>query len=147
MTLVQISIPIAMMFLFGIAFGFVIESYGLNGWWKAVVLMAVGVFAIELCWWIARRFKIPPLMALAGPCPACSTRPPGWWFDGHDAGVLKLRCGACEQPVELWLLRKPPVERVSASVPSFALRWPEYFGVWRKLPAARTNQEREQSDT
>jgi hypothetical protein len=136
MSLVQVSIVMAVSTLFGIAFAFIAEIHGLNVWWKAAVLMTAGVLAIELCWRIALRFKIPPLMALAGPCPACGTRPPGWWCDGHDAGVLKLRCGACEQPVELWLLRKPPVGRVSASVPSFALRWPEYFGVWRRLAAA-----------
>jgi hypothetical protein len=44
-----------------------------------------------------------------------------------------LACDACGEQLELWLTRTPPVGLVSATVPVFKLRWPEFLGIWQKV--------------
>ena len=98
-----------------------------------VLLVPIFVVTLELAWFICRKFGIPPAMFLSGPCPKCNTRPPGWHCLKREEQCVQLSCGNCGAQLELWLTRKPPLEQVSSSVPSFALRWPEFLGRWRAL--------------
>jgi hypothetical protein len=86
-----------------------------------------------LAWPISRLFRMTPLMIFAGPCPGCRRRPPGWWATEIEGKKLLLSCGTCGKELELWLTRTPPVGLVSATVPVFKLRWPEFLGIWREV--------------
>lgn len=99
------------------------------------LLLLFFVVTLQFAWLICRKFGMPPLMFLSGPCPKCNTRPPGWHCLKREEHWVKLSCGNCGAQLELWLTRKPPLEQVSLSVPSFALRWPEFLGRWRALTA------------
>lgn len=60
-------------------------------------------------------------------------------FPLSDGERLILACGHCRAELELWLTRAPPADRISTSHPSFALRWPEFLGVWRAVTPAKGN--------
>ena len=94
----------------------------------------IGLAAIVLAWPLARRLGMSPLMVLAGPCPGCKQRPPGWWASrSGETERLQLVCGHCGSDLELWLTRQPPLERVAKDRPAFRLRWPEFLGIWKRI--------------
>lgn len=102
------------------------------GWMLALVAWVTTILA---AWPVARFLRVPPLMIFAGPCPACGLRPAGWWKVSHagDDKKLVLLCGNCGQAVDVWLVRPPQRNLISAIVPSYVLRHPRFFGVWRRL--------------
>jgi len=81
---------------------------------------------------ISRLLRMEPLMIFAGPCPRCRTRPGGWWGRAAGAGKWRLACGRCGQLVELWV-RSPTQELPPSQIPRYALRWPQFLGIWRPL--------------
>lgn len=89
--------------------------------------------AIVLAWPLSRLLRLRPIMAFAGPCPGCHTRPPGWYCLEYERYRAMLECGTCGTRVDLWQTRTPPAARLSTSVPSYALRWPEFLGIWRSV--------------
>ena len=97
-----------------------------------VTVGALGV-SLALAWPLCRVCGVPPLMMLAGPCPHCHKRPRGWWSRPGPKPSLDLRCGACGQPVRVWLTRTPPRGIASTHVPTYVLRWPEFLGLWRPI--------------
>ncbi len=91
-------------------------------------------------WPVCKILGVPPLSILFGPCPHCGTRPDGWRVTGHLKARLgrlpdkvELACGHCSGFVTLWLKRKVPRNLVQEGTTTYCLRWPEFFGVWRKL--------------
>ncbi len=129
----------AVSFFFGWMLGILGWDVPLQARYYASVPVAFFV-AIMLAWPLSRLLRVRPVMAYAGPCPGCHTRPPGWYCLEFDGDRAMLRCGTCGTQVELWLTRKPPVARLSTSIPSYALRWPEFLGIWRLVsPAPRSD--------
>ncbi len=109
-------------------------------------LMAITVVLWFAClpvyWWIFRFFGIPPLFIFAPACPHCHKKPGGWWTvdrqmpkKGRMPERITLACGLCHGKVELWLRRRVPANSVTPAWPSYRLRWPEFLGIWRRLPA------------
>ena len=98
--------------------------------------------AIILAWPVARVVRLSPLMIFSGPCPQCRQRPPGWWrsHNGTDSDTdrLALLCGFCGERVTLWLTRVPQSDTSSADVPTYALRWPEFLGIWRQVDSGNS---------
>src|SRR5262245_58418609 len=99
-----------------VVFSELLARAGVHGSSKELLLVSTIVafpVAILIAWPISRLFRMSPLMTLAGPCPACHTRP-GVWL-GHPSGktALHLSCGACGQQVELLLTRTPPRDVLS----------------------------------
>jgi hypothetical protein len=92
----------------------------------------VFVAALFLAWPVARLFRVPPMMFLAGACPNCGRHPPGWWSDQIDKDLLKLACGQCRQRVDLWLAKAPRTDP-SPDVPTYVLRVPQFLGIWRRV--------------
>jgi hypothetical protein len=99
-------------------------------WISFIPAMLAG---IAVAWPVARRLGVPPLMIFSGPCPACGRRPSGWWNLGVETDQMRLACGECGVQVRLWLTswRRPNV--VSSAMPTYALRWPGFLGVWRRV--------------
>ncbi len=115
---------------------------GILGWDASFQLRYYASFplaffiAIVLAWPLSRLLRLRPIMAFAGPCPGCHTRPPGWHCLEFDGDRAMLECGTCGTPLELWLMRRPPGARLSTSIPSYALRWPEFLGIWHLVSPA-----------
>ena len=96
---------------------------------------------LPIYWPICRLLGIPPLFIFAPACPHCHKKPGGWWcverqmpMKGRTPERVVLACGLCEGRVELWLRRSVAMGAVSGSLPSYRLRWPEFLGIWRRLP-------------
>jgi len=99
--------------------------------------------AIVLAGPLSRLLRLRPVMAYAGLCPGCHTRPPGWYCLKSERDRAMLKCGQCGTLVELWLTRTPPAAQLSTSVPSYALRWPEFLGIWRSVSPAPQSDSKE----
>ena len=46
--------------------------------------------------------------------------------DGPDMSLIHL----------LWLTTRPPPALLSPDLPTYALRWPEFLGIWRRVGRA-----------
>src|SRR5262249_61536549 len=80
--------------------------------------------------------RVSLLLLLSLPvCPHCRQRPGGYRIVESAYPRLRVFCGACEQPIELWW-RPPPAGEVSSTMPSLLLSWPQSVGRWRLLAAA-----------
>ena len=82
---------------------------------------------------LSRLLGLSPLMIFAGPCPACHTRPSGWWAMESQPRRLILACGGCGAQLDLWLTRKRPADVRSQQRYVFVLRWPQFLGIWRRV--------------
>jgi hypothetical protein len=98
-----------------------------------LAMPAAMFIALLLAWPVSRFLGLSPLMILAGPCPGCRSRPPGWWGTKSGRARLTLICGACGERVELWLTRRPPAGQVLEAGHVFRLRWPEFLGLWYRV--------------
>jgi hypothetical protein len=122
-----------------------LSRVGLDPGREKVLVPAVGLvlwFAgLPLYWPICKRLGIPPLLIFAPGCPHCHARPGGWWCverqmpkKGRSPERVILACGLCEKRVELWLRRRVAAGAITGSRPAYRLRWPEFLGIWRRLP-------------
>jgi hypothetical protein len=114
-----------------------LETMGVepNGLAETLVLLTVvPVVAVIFAWPISRFLRLTPLMVFAGPCPGCRTRPPGWWHFGTTSDPMLLACGRCGTEVDLWLTRRPRGHATSHGRPAYRLRWPEFLGIWTRIP-------------
>jgi hypothetical protein len=99
--------------------------------WISVVPATMA--ALVVAWPFARLLGMPPLMIFAGPCPACSRRPPGWWCVESNPDQVQLACGACGARVSLYLRSVKSSDTLSSEMPTFVLRWPQFLGIWRRV--------------
>jgi hypothetical protein len=109
-----------------------VEPSGMFGF--LITLIVVLVAAVVIAWPISRLLRLTPLMMLAGPCPGCRTRPPGWWGARTSRDSMLLACGRCGTEVDLWLTRHPHGHATSHGRPAYRLRWPEFLGIWIRIP-------------
>ncbi|GMV95224.1 MAG: hypothetical protein AMXMBFR82_50020 [Candidatus Hydrogenedentota bacterium] len=125
--------------------GFNFGGYTAIHWILAAVLYFAG---LPIYWQICRRLNVPPLFVFAPACPHCGERPSGWKL--IDAYVpetarfperLILACGQCSEKVELWLQRRVDPEARAQAFPSYRLRWPEFLGIWSRLPGKQDSEE------
>jgi hypothetical protein len=115
-----------------------------RGLWALLLPFVSIVPGVPLAWWISRLLRVPPLMIFAPDCPHCHQHPPGWWclrqHKTSKTGMIErfdLACGLCDGRVTLWLRRRV-AHPVSAEVPNYCLRWPEFLGIWRCLTVEST---------
>ena len=101
-----------------------------------VLFSLVFLIGCAIAWPIWQRLGFGPLFVRSGPCPYCQERPAKWLIRAQSKDRAALSCGQCGGQLELWLMRRPPMEHVSKVVPSFALRWPQFLGLWRRISVA-----------
>ena len=145
MRLPHLLIPIAVVLPGLLLAIWLLKSAGLDFGRENLAVAALSLvlwFAgLPLYWPICRLLGIPPLLIFAPACPHCGKQPGGWWCverhmaqKGRTPERVVLACGLCEGRVELWLRRCVASSAVTASLPSYRLRWPEFLGIWRRLP-------------
>jgi hypothetical protein len=135
------NLPHLLLMIFGtnslsLLFGWLLSQAGAQASFRTLCCLSVPValfVTLLLAWPISRLLRLTPLMIFAGPCPGCRRRPPGWWAIEAEKERLLLTCGACDEPLELWLTRTPPIRLLSATIPVFNLRWPEFLGIWKEV--------------
>jgi hypothetical protein len=119
-------------------FGWLLSRAGLHTSFVTLYWLSFPLaFAVMLllAWPISRLFRLRPLMIFSGPCPGCRTRPSGWLATPSGPARLEMICGACGERLELWLMRRPPAGLVPGTVPTYRLCWPEFLGIWCKVPS------------
>lgn len=107
--------------------------------WTGDETLGLGAAALALaawpsaCWGICRILRYPPLFLFASPCPGCGVKPPGYGLDLSDWPRARLGCPLCGRTFDVWMIRRPPPERLERDTPAYALRWPEFAGRWRRV--------------
>ena len=96
----------------------------------AAAIAAVLVPTIVFTWPIYRLLRLRPLILPL--CPHCHKRHANYHIPGNAWPDAVLVCVHCQRPVRLVLSRKAVPDRRS-DIPTMALGWPEFLGIWRKV--------------
>ena len=96
-------------------------------------VLATGACMLTLIWHACRLFRFPPLFILASSCPHCGRRPAVYGLRTDDWPKTLLACTLCGGIFILWMARRVRPELLDLDVPTYALRWPEFVGRWRRV--------------
>ena len=105
----------------------------------AIAISSGLVVILGFAWPVFRRLQLRPIGL--PDCPRCKRVPPVYRISGTWPHFI-MTCTVCEQPLEAWMCRKLPTGHTPSTIPTFYLRWPEFWGSWRCLPLDSADETR-----
>ncbi len=126
----------------GFVFGFIVSRMLHFSEHVAIVLSLIsgGAVILFLSALIYQRFHWLPLWVPV--CPYCRRRPKEYHIVAGEWPAFILECGTCELPLKVWMCRASRVSDYDGGLPSLCLRWPEFVGLWKRIPSTKKNYER-----
>src|SRR5262245_14891284 len=111
-----------------------LESGGSLAVATAVLLpLLVAFLSVIAAWPIASAIHLTPLRLWTPRCPQCGSSAREYRVIERSWPSLRLACPNCSGELVLHLLPARKAPTTSIEVPSYALRWPQFLGLWRRL--------------
>ncbi|HEV8718149.1 MAG TPA: hypothetical protein VGX03_35705 [Candidatus Binatia bacterium] len=99
----------------------------------SAVFAGVFVLTLVVAWAIAKRIHLTPLRIWTPRCPHCDGKSDDYRFAERAWPSIRLECPKCNGQFLLLMRRANSPTDGHTPLPTYALRWPEFLGLWRRV--------------